>query len=495
MKRSTARWTTAFAAAALIGVPAAGWSQTPPAATSQPPAAQQPADAPAQHGAAAEHIQKAEAALNDIPSSTLPARAKPRVAELKRHLNALEKSAAASHASSTSATKPTSKPKDTWANDVAAIDKVLTELLGPSTAGAPSATGTTGQSKSDTLTLDDTTKAKLMEVRQNVTAFAAAMSGSGSASPSAPSSEPSPEPAAAAAAQAPTASPTPAESTPPASASAPSAQSAAAAQPPAAASAAPAEQTQAQAPTAAASSQMDEEGAKRQLTAARDSLAQLTQLPAAAQLTGDARTQVSQLISNFNELITAKSDWRASYDKVAANVTALIGAESAPAEAAAPSPTGTPGAVGTSGSTATALDPAIKGKLVEFRTHLMAFEKAAGAAPSGPSDSAPSAPSDSSSSSSSPAMTPSSSAPSASSAAPSASPSSESPEPAASSSAAEQGAAAAQSSGKMSQDNPISHIDAIEAIIGSGSKLTLEQAQVEQIRTHLAQLRKAVEKK
>jgi hypothetical protein len=91
-------------------------------------------------------------------------------------------------------------------------------------------------------------------------------------------------------------------------------------------------------------------------------------------------------------------------------------------------------------------------------------------------------------------MTPSSSAPSASSAAPSASPS-ESPEPAASSSAAEQGAAAAQSSGKMSQDNPISHIDAIEAIIGSGSKLTLEQAQVEQIRTHLAQLRKAVEKK
>ena len=501
MKRSTARWTTAFAAAALIGVPAAGWSQTPPAATSQPPAAQQPADAPAQHGAAAEHIQKAEAALNDIPSSTLPARAKPRVAELKRHLNALEKSAAASHASSTSATKPSSKPKDTWANEVAAIDKVLTELLGPSTAGAPSATGTTGQSKSDTLTLDDTTKAKLMEVRQNVTAFAAAMSGSGSASPSAPSSEPSPEPAAAAAAQAPTASPTPtAESTPPASTSAPSAQSAAAAQPAAASSAAPAEQTQAQAPTAAASSQMDEEGAKRQLTAARDSLAQLTQLPAAAQLTGDARTQVSQLISNFNELITAKSDWRASYDKVAANVTALIGAESAPAEAAAPAPTGTPGAVGTSGSTATALDPAIKGKLVEFRTHLMAFEKAAGAAPSGPSDSAPSAPSDSSSSSSSPAMTPSSSAPSssappASSAAPSASPSSPSPEPAASSSAAEQGAAAAQSSGKMSQDNPISHIDAIEAIIGSGSKLTLEQAQVEQIRTHLAQLRKAVEKK
>ena len=99
MNRSTARWTTAFAAAALIGVPAAGWSQTPPAATSPPPTAQQPADAPAQHGAAGEHIQKAEAALNDIPTSTLPARAKPRLAELKRHLNSLEKSAAASQAS------------------------------------------------------------------------------------------------------------------------------------------------------------------------------------------------------------------------------------------------------------------------------------------------------------------------------------------------------------------------------------------------------------
>ena len=494
MKRSTARWTTAFAAAALIGVPAAGWSQTPPAPTSQPPAAQQPAGAPAQHGAA-EHVQKAKAALNDIPTSTLPARAKSRVEELKRHLNSLENSAAASHAADTAA-KPSSKAKDTWAKDVAAIDKTLTELLGPATASGaaapPAATGTTGQSKPETLTIDDTTKAKLLEVRQHVTAFATSMSGTGSSSPSAPSSEPSPEPAAAAAAQAQASSPAPtAESTPAASASAsaPSAQSAAAAQSPTASSAAPAEQTQAQAqaPTANASSQ-DEEGAKRHLTAARDSLAQLTQLPAAAQLTGDTRTQVSQLIGNFNELITAKSDWRASYDKVAANVMAIIGADAAPPEAAPAAPTGTPGAVGTSGSTAAALDPAIKGKLVEFRTHLMAFEKAAGDAPSGPS------------SPSSSAMTPSSSAPTASStpassAPPSASPSSPSPEPAASSSPAEQGAAAAQSAGKMSQDNPISHIEAIEAIIGSGSKLTLEQAQVEQIRMHLTQLRKAVEKK
>ena len=99
MKRSTARWTTALAAAALIGVPAAGWSQTPPAATSQAPTAQQPAAGPnQQQGAAADEIRQAEAALNDIPSSTLPARAKSRIAEVKRHLNALEKAAATSPA-------------------------------------------------------------------------------------------------------------------------------------------------------------------------------------------------------------------------------------------------------------------------------------------------------------------------------------------------------------------------------------------------------------
>ena len=64
---------------------------------------------------------------------------------------------------------------------------------------------------------------------------------------------------------------------------------------------------------------------KRHLTAARDTLSQLTQLPAAAQLTGDARTQVSQLISNFNELITTNADWRAAYTKLQGNLTALVG--------------------------------------------------------------------------------------------------------------------------------------------------------------------------
>jgi len=112
----------------------------------------------------------------------------------------------------------------------------------------------------------------------------------------------------------------------------------------------------------------------------------MTQLPAAQQLTGENRTQVSQLISNFNELITTNTEWKASYAKLSANLTALIGAETADASPAAapaaqPAPaTGTAGAVGTSGTTAATLDPAVKAKLVEFRTHLKEFERAAGGA-------------------------------------------------------------------------------------------------------------------
>jgi hypothetical protein len=114
------------------------------------------------------------------------------------------------------------------------------------------------------------------------------------------------------------------------------------------------------------------------LTAARDTLSQMTQLPAAQQLTGEARTQVSQLIANFNELITTNTDWKASYAKVQADLTSLIGAQTADESPAAT--TGTAGAVGTSGTAAGSLDPAVKAKLQEFRTHLNAFEKAAGGA-------------------------------------------------------------------------------------------------------------------
>ena len=119
----------------------------------------------------------------------------------------------------------------------------------------------------------------------------------------------------------------------------------------------------------------DQDAAKQHLTAARNALSEMTQLPAAQQLTGEARTQVSQLIANFNELITTNAEWRASYTKLSANLSALLGA---PASDEAPRPAGTAGAVGTSGTVT--IDPAIKAKLTEFRSHLEKFEKAAGGA-------------------------------------------------------------------------------------------------------------------
>jgi hypothetical protein len=145
---------------------------------------------------------------------------------------------------------------------------------------------------------------------------------------------------------------------------------------------------------------VDAEAAHRELLAARDALTQLTQLPAAAQLQGETRTQVQQLIASFNELITATTDWRSSYDKVDTSLTALIGPDTAAAPAAAdaasttttpapttatPTPTtgattGSTGAVGTSGSATAQLDPAIRAKLVELRSHLKQFEKASGGA-------------------------------------------------------------------------------------------------------------------
>jgi len=107
-------------------------------------------------------------------------------------------------------------------------------------------------------------------------------------------------------------------------------------------------------------------------------------LPAAAQLSGDARTQVAQLITNFNELIGNPPDWHASYQKVAANLTSLLGPDNSDAEAQGGAPTNatgataTPGAVGTAGGATIELAPTLRAKLVEFRRSLNQFEKTAG---------------------------------------------------------------------------------------------------------------------
>ncbi len=95
----------------------------------------------------------------------------------------------------------------------------------------------------------------------------------------------------------------------------------------------------------------------------------MTQLPAAAQLTGEARTRVQELISNFNQLITIGADWRESFAMVESNLAALLGPEP-------PAVSGTTGAVGTNG-TGVAIDPAIRDMLVAFRDDLKQFERVA----------------------------------------------------------------------------------------------------------------------
>ena len=120
MKRSTANWTTAIAASALLAMPVGSWAQQAsptPSQTSRPAGAQ--AD---QKGSANEHLRQAEAALNDIPAASLTGTAKTKVAELKRHIATLNKSAGKS------ASAPAGKAN--WSTDVAAADRILTELLG-----------------------------------------------------------------------------------------------------------------------------------------------------------------------------------------------------------------------------------------------------------------------------------------------------------------------------------------------------------------------------
>ena len=219
----------------------------------------------------------------------------------------------------------------------------------------------------------------------------------------------------------------------------------------------------------------DQDAAKQHLTAARNALSEMTQLPAAQQLTGEARTQVSQLIANFNELITTNAEWRAWYTKLSANLSALLGA---PASDEAPRPAGTAGAVGTSGTVT--IDPAIKAKLTEFRSHLEKFEKAAGGAEPAASANPPAA-----AATAAPPSTP----PAATSATP--------PEP-----------ANPTEPRQMDQELILNHIAAIEAIIGvqppptgttgagaaSSASLTLTTSQVDQLRTHLTELKKMLQK-
>ena len=434
MKRSITRWTTALATAGALCLPVSSFARTtqdpqpqpqqqqPPAqpqpqptqpepqpapATPQPqqPSPQQPSAAPAQPQAEQaltpqDHLKKAQEAANDINATAIPAKNRSSLADMKKHLSNLDK-ASASNAASTPA-EPAGKGSDaaksapSWGTEVAAIDKIISEMVGSesSTPATPTPTGTSGSTSATTI--DDATRAKLMEVRAQLTAYAAGMAGASTpkteaaATPAAAASTATAEPPAAAApapSSSPAPSPSPAESPAPAQSPAPAPQQNPAPQPDPNAGA-PTQQPPATQPPATAAAQaqpqVDTDAAHRHLLAARETLAQLTQLPAATQLNGEARNQVSQLITNFNELITTQANWKASYDKVSANLATLLGADSSDAAAAAAAPAATagatpaPGAVGTSGTATIELDPAIRAKLVDLRKSLNDFKKAAG---------------------------------------------------------------------------------------------------------------------
>jgi hypothetical protein len=445
MKRSITRWTMALAAAGVMSLPVSSFGRTiqdpqpqpqqqqPPAQPQPRPEQPQPSPTPQQPAPAAQqpspsatqtqadqtltpqdHVKKAQEAVKDINETSIPAKNRSALAELKQHLSNLEKlsaSGATSTPAEMSKKAPGAKSSEAanWATEAGAADKVISQLMGDetSTSATPSPTGTSGTTGKSATAIDDATRAKLMEVRTHITAYAAAMAGTSTPKTEAaanPESQPArPEPSmtpaspqsspAAPPAQTPpaTPSPTPSPAQPDPNAAPPAQPPTAqppAAQPPAAQAPAPASAQQpaaAQPPTGAqAQPQVDTEAAHRHLVAARETLSQLTQLPAASQLSGDARNQVSQLITNFNELITTQSNWRASYDKVAANLTSLLGPDSSDTEAAAgappanPAATSTPGAVGTAGTATVEIDPAIRAKLVEFRKSVNEFRKALG---------------------------------------------------------------------------------------------------------------------
>ena len=417
MKRWTSTW-AALVVAGFLVVPGTGFAQTPVAPTAPATTTQDKAE----QGTPQEHLERADAALKSISPTAASGKAKSQISELKKRVNALQKltannpSGAAAAPTGAKTEKADAKGASKWAAEAAAADKILGELLADTSAtGAASATtpigsnptGTTGTSPSKAtaaVTLDEETKAKLTTARASLTAFATAMSGSAPPPPAttSPSAQPAAASTAAPAAATPTAEPaTPASPTPPPptqpatppAAPAPSPQPTT--QPPTqpAEPATPAQPlastTQAPTDPAAAQPKPDADGAKRAMTAARDSLGEVTKLPAAQQLSGELRTQLTQLIANFNELITTNPEWKASYAKVDANLTALMGAQTADESTTAPAAatagaTGTAGAttsaagaVGTSGTTTTTLDPGVKAKLTEFRAHLKEFEKAA----------------------------------------------------------------------------------------------------------------------
>jgi hypothetical protein len=250
---------------------------------------------------------------------------------------------------------------------------------------------------------------------------------------------------------------------------------------------APAPQPPQQQTPAADTTQQDQ--ARSHLAEARRVLSEVTTMPQAAQLQGEARTQVSQLITNFNALITAQSNWREKYASVEQNLNTLLGAG---ADTAVTGTTGTTttttGTAGTTGSTATTttskavtVDPAIKTKLEEFKRHLTAFHAAAGGPP--PASSEPASPTSSSTTSTTTTTTttPTPEPPSTPAQPPATTPSTTPATPPSTTAPATEPSA--------DEDDVARQIDAIEKSL---SEASCDPAKMAAIRAQLTELRQAV---
>src|SRR5262249_3727128 len=161
--------------AALPAFPAVRAAKAPP--PPHPPAAGAAAQPSAQSAASTpqDHLRLAKAALDGIEPASLSAPAKSQITELRRHLMALERESTASAAAKAT---PAQGANAKWATEVAAIDRIVTGLVGGDPAAPGTPVGTSGTApRSKAATLDDAAKSKLLEVRTHITAFAAGMSG------------------------------------------------------------------------------------------------------------------------------------------------------------------------------------------------------------------------------------------------------------------------------------------------------------------------------
>jgi hypothetical protein len=120
----------------------------------------------------------------------------------------------------------------------------------------------------------------------------------------------------------------------------------------------------------------DQAAARQHLAAAQQALADLTKLPAAAQLQGDQRATIAKFIGDFNAFATASADWRTKYQVVDESLNKILeDAANAPAAPAAPA---TPPAAGAPPAEPGPLDPTIVEKLKTMRTELDQFETSSG---------------------------------------------------------------------------------------------------------------------